>query len=110
MFRGDINNIPCAKQAFTGGIQAEYLGASLGDYVSKVILKGIKTASDPIEAEKFFKAPKAMPNGLFMAFGPANGLGQFGNTVLGHFIVKMAKSKELFIGKNWKLANSTMPK
>ena len=95
---GDASNHPTPKMA--------YWAAEQGKHLAECISANIRNGKE-IQP---YMGPST--EALFVPLGPSGGVGQlplFSGVVVGNFLVKMMKSKDLFTGMYWKELNAEMP-
>ena len=95
---GDASNHPTPKLAYWAMDQGKHLGMS----IAKNILNG--------KDIKPYAAPSA--EALFLPLGPGGGVGQlpmFSGILIGNFLTRVFKSKDLLAGMFWKDFNVKMP-
>lgn len=96
---GDASNHPTPKLAYWAGEQGKHVGKGIAEH----ILKGVSVF-------KPFSGPRTEI--LIVPLGPKGGVSQlpFGKdgVIVGNFLTKMAKAKDLFVSMSWKKFNAKM--
>lgn len=97
---GDASNHPTPKLAYWAGEQGKHLAKCMAANIQS------GTAFQP------YVPPAA--EALFLPLGPKGGAGQLpmgkDGMIVGNFMTRMMKSKDLFTGMFWKNLNAKMPK
>lgn len=97
---GDASNHPTPKLAYWAGEQGKHVAKGIAEH----ILKGGTSAFTP------FSGPRTEI--LIVPLGPKGGVSQlpFGKDgfIVGNFLTKMAKAKDLFVNMTWKKLNAKM--
>jgi NADH dehydrogenase FAD-containing subunit len=97
---GDASNHPTPKLAYWAGEQGKHLAKGISEHILN---------DEPFKP--FLVPPKEI---LIIPLGPNGGMTQlpFGKNgfIVGNFLTKMAKAKDLFASMTWKKFNAKMPK
>ena len=97
---GDASNHPSPKMLFWAMQQGQHLAKNLASYIQS---NGQTEMSD-------FSAPSVEV--MAIPFGPEGGISQlplFGGLVVGDFLTKLIKSKDLMAGMFWTMMNQKIP-